>query len=900
MSADHPENKTEAAGVYERQVRAYLDSSRLRPVLQDAVTALLSLPEYPVNPYPYVAQRLHTALRAVAVSAPVSPLDLMRANKEHIEGGPVIFALKTTADMPSMQLCGLKPFIAFVRPPSLAIVCRALHDLLLSDKRDDTGARLQSHKTICFPTLMTQTGAKLPSGIVPFPGCIDLADHIMIEGCAFETASSIFGAHVLRLANRLSSAGHIVKGIRIPQCAKVEWTLPDVVAAMPLFQQDVLCCLLTPNSISMRVMYAMQAPHPGVVDVAITFSMFLCSPQLKLWRAYGCAPFDCIYNGLFVNLDGAKSIMAACADALAGSSKRSVSSVKHNDKIVCDRVSAACKQQVSDLLAQGDLHLAAIKSVQYMAIAAPDDARLKRVTDIICGDCASLFAHILTLKAVAASFELKYAAGAGPSYAALTKLAQAQLERCLKDLPASISSANFGCDLVDCRAVLDRILQPLVELVSSDDKFHRHAVHVLPRAIQLLRGCHFRSVTQMWHDPAALGNTLDKWLETLIGARGPQTAASEAYDAAIRAQDMLGDAVFDIAEEADAAARERLAPAQFSREVVALQYCSDTGLDAAITRIIQRLTIESLGPFPLAQALASLKSEAILFDGVKHVPEEAYRIIKAQNVVACRGVVGLCEFGSSGVFGSRCSLESNPPSDFTNLRRVYNALAHKYPNRHGDFEIESALAVVSACTIPWAFGDGDRCAVCCHLKQRVVLNGPEACMDAAVEYTVNSIIRTLLKLHDTTSHVVAGLYLAKDNGLLGSSCRLQSQLCDASDSHWPPARMRREHAALMADVNACLESRQALYSIVYVNQGSGPGASEPLCCVRQDFEISFISSDSPSFKRICLYLPSPVEAYSFTFLTQEDGEAWMRSIDAAGAWRTWPGPKHVNSHCIPR
>ena len=41
MSADHPENKTEAAGVYERQVRAYLDSSRLRPVLQDAVTALL-------------------------------------------------------------------------------------------------------------------------------------------------------------------------------------------------------------------------------------------------------------------------------------------------------------------------------------------------------------------------------------------------------------------------------------------------------------------------------------------------------------------------------------------------------------------------------------------------------------------------------------------------------------------------------------------------------------------------------------------------------------------------------------------------------------------------------------------------------------------------------------------
>jgi hypothetical protein len=107
-------------------------------------------------------------------------------------------------------------------------------------------------------------------------------------------------------------------------------------------------------------------------------------------------------------------------------------------------------------------------------------------------------------------------------------------------------------------------------------------------------------------------------------------------------------------------------------------------------------------------------------------------------------------------------------------------------------------------------------------------------------------------------------------------------------------------AALMADVNACLESRQALYSIVYVNQGSGPGASEPLCCVRQDFEISFISSDSPSFKRICLYLPSPVEAYSFTFLTQEDGEAWMRSIDAAGAWRTWPGPKHVNSHCIPR
>ena len=138
-----------------------------------------------------------------------------------------------------------------------------------------------------------------------------------------------------------------------------------------------------------------------------------------------------------------------------------------------------------------------------------------------------------------------------------------------------------------------------------------------------------------------------------------------------------------------------------------------------------------------------------------------------------------------------------------------------------------------------------------------MLNGPEACMDAAVEYapctpginyhfsvltvfdrsyryTVNSIARALLKLHDTSAHVVAGLYdpepppltsppffcskcrrspsyLAKDNALLGSSCRLQSHVIDAADSHWPPARMRREQAALMADVNACLEARHAMY-----------------------------------------------------------------------------------------
>jgi len=705
MSADHTvpadaAGQHDAAGAYERQVRAYLDASRLRPVLQDAVTSLLSLPEFPVNPYPYVAHRLHSALRAVAVSVPVPPQDLARASKDDIEGGPVIFALKAASDVPSMQLCGLKPFISFIRPPSLIIVCKALQDLLASDKREDAGARLHSHKSICFPTAMTQAGAKLPSGIVPFPGCIDIADHIMIDGCAFDAASSIFGAHLLRVANRLSSAGHIVKGIRIPQCAKVEWGVPDIVAAMPLFQQDVLCCLLTSNSICMHVLFAMQQPHPGVVLVSISFSMFLCSPQLKLWRAYGCAPFDCFYNGVFVNLEGCKAIMAACADALAGSSKRSAASVKHNDKIVCDRVSAACKQQVSESLSQGDLHLAAIQCVQHMAVAAPDDARLRRVTDIISADCASLYGHILTLRAVAASFALKLAGVGGPSCAALTKLAQDQLQRCLKDLPAAISSANFGCDLADCRAALERALNPLLDLVASDDVFHAHAAHVLPRAIQLLRGCHMRSVSQMWHEAQSMGNTLDKWFEALIGARIPQTPASEAYDAALRAQDMLGDAVFDIAAEADAAARDRLAPAQFAREVVSLQYCSDTGLDAAISRIIQRLTIESLGPFPLAQALAALKSEAIMFDGVKHVAEEAcgaqpftstpmvcckthdccrYRMIKAQQLVVCRGVVGLCEFGSSGVFGSRCSLQSQPPSDFTCLRRAYNALAHKYP-----------------------------------------------------------------------------------------------------------------------------------------------------------------------------------------------------------------------------
>jgi hypothetical protein len=106
--------------------------------------------------------------------------------------------------------------------------------------------------------------------------------------------------------------------------------------------------------------------------------------------------------------------------------------------------------------------------------------------------------------------------------------------------------------------------------------------------------------------------------------------------------------------------------------------------------------------------------------------------------------------------------------------------------------------------------------------------------DRSYRYTVNSIARALLKLHDTSAHVVAGLYdpepppltsppffcskcrrspsyLAKDNALLGSSCRLQSHVIDAADSHWPPARMRREQAALMADVNACLEARHAMY-----------------------------------------------------------------------------------------
>ena len=653
---------------------------------------------------------------------------------------------------------------------------------------------------------------------------------------------------------------------------------------MTLFQQDVLCCLLTPNNICMHVVHALHAPQPGVMDVTIALSMYLRSPQSKLWRAYGCAPFDCFYNGIFVNLEGAESLMTACMDALAGATQRSAASAKYNDKIVCDRVSAACKLQVSDLLAEGDLHLAAIQSVQYMAVVAPDAARSKRATDIICGDAASLFAHILSLKAVSACFALRLNGIEGPSYANLTKLARAQLERCLKDLPAAISSANFGCDVVDCRAVLDRVLHPLVELISSDEKFHAHAAHVLPRAIQSLRGCHVRSVAQMWHDPSVLGHSLHKWLELLIGVRTPPTSTPDAYDVALRAQDMVGDAVVEIVEESNVAARERLAPAMFSREVVALQYCSDSGLDAAISRIIQRLTIESLGPFPLAQALASFKSEAILFEVVKFVPEEAYRLIKAQKVVPCRGVVGICEFDETGVFGSRCSLESNPIFDFTCLRRIYNALAHKYPNRHGDFEIESTLAVVASSTVPYALSDdSERCALRCHLKQRVILNGPEACMDAAVEYIVNSIIRALLKLHDATSHVVTGLYLAKDNGLLGPSFRLQSHACDASDSHWPPARMRREHAALMADVNSCLEARCALYSVVYVNQSVG-GSSQPLCCVRQDFEISFITSDSPSFKRICLYTPSPMEAHCFSFLTIEDAEAWMRSIDASGAF----------------
>ena len=406
----------------------------------------------------------------------------------------------------------------------------------------------------------------------------------------------------------------------------------------------------------------------------------------------------------------------------------------------------------------------------------------------------------------------------------------------------------------------------------------------------------------MWHDASVLGHSLHKWMELLIGVRLPAAAALDAYDVALRAQDMIGDAVVDIVEESSAAARDRLAPAMFSREVVALQYCSDTGLDSAISRIIQRLTIESLGPFPLAQALASLKSEAIFFDVLKFVPAEAYRQIKAQKLVACRGVVGLCEFEETGVFGSRCSLESNALADFTCLRRIYNALAHKYPNRHGDFEIESALAVVSASTVPCSrFDDSERCALLCHLKQRVVLNGPEACMDAAVEYIVNSIIRALLKLHDSTSHVVTGLYLSKDSGLLGSSFKLQSRMCDASDSHWPPARMRREHAALMAEVNSCLESRHALYSIIFVNQGAGAGSSQPMCCVRQEFEISFISSDSPAFKRICLYNASPVEAHSFTFLTMEDAEAWMRSIDASGAFPCTPFVQRShNSHDFPR
>jgi hypothetical protein len=821
----------------------------------------------------------------VAVAMPVSPLDLPRANKEDIQGGPVIFFLKPRADLPSIQLCGLKPFIAFIRPPSLIILCKSLLDLLVSEKRDESGARLSSHKSICFPTLMTQADAKLPSGIVPFPGCINISDHLMIDGCTLEAASSIFVAHMLRLANRLSSSGHFVKGIRIPQCAKLEWSLQDALTAMNLFQQDVLCCLLTPSSVCMHVIYAILAPQSCVVDVTISFSVHLCSPQTKLWRAYGCAPFDCFYNGIFVDLEGAEILMTASIDALASVSQRSASSTKYNDRIVCDRVAAACKLQISDLLAQGNLHLAAIYSVQYMAIAASDGPRTKRVTDIIFGDSACLFAHILTLKAVVACFALRLNGVEKESYTALVKIAQAQLERCLKDLPAAISSVNFGCDAVDCRAVLDRLLYPLVELASFDEKFYLHAAHVLPRVINLLHGCHIRSVAQMWHDPAVLGNSLDKWLESLIGVRMSQGTVSDAYDAALKAQDMLGDALIDIVEESNSAARDRLAPALFSREVVALQYCSDTGLDAAISRIIQRLTIESLGPFPLAQALAYLKSEAILFDVVKFVPEEAYRVIKAQKVVPCRGVVGLCQFDETGVFGSRCSLESCPISDFTCLQRIYNSLAHKYPNRHGDFEIESALAVVSSFTIPWSSNDdSERCAVSCHLKQRVVLNGPEACMDTAVEYVVNFIIRALLKLHDSSPHVVAGLYLANENGLLGSSFRLQSHLSDVADSHWPPARMRREQSALMADINQCLEKRLALYSIIFVSQNVGSGPSQPMCCVRQEFEISFIASDFVSFKRINLYNPSPFEALCFTFLNLEDAEAWMRSIDAAGSW----------------
>ena len=34
---------------------------------------------------------------------------------------------------------------------------------------------------------------------------------------------------------------------------------------------------------------------------------------------------------------------------------------------------------------------------------------------------------------------------------------------------------------------------------------------------------------------------------------------------------------------------------------------------------------------------------------------------------------------------------------------------------------------------------------------------------------------------------------------------------------------------------------------------------------------------------LSMYTPSPVEAYCFTFLTLEDSEAWMRSVDASGA-----------------
>jgi hypothetical protein len=454
----------------------------------------------------------------------------------------------------------------------------------------------------------------------------------------------------------------------------------------------------------------------------------------------------------------------------------------------------------------------------------------------------------------------------------------------LKDLPAAVSSAYFSCDFVDCRAVIERVLLPLVEL-SSEAAFFAHAAHVLPRAIYLLHGCHMRSVSQMWQNPTLVGSTIDKWLESLIGVRMSPAATPSAYDAVIRAQDMIGEAVVDITAVSNAAIQDRLAPVMFAREVVALQYCSDTGLDAAVSRIIQRLTIESLGPFPLAHALASLKSEAVLYDTLKFVPEEAHRIIKGQKIVQCRGVVGLCQFDETGVYGIRCSLESAPIPDYVCLRRIYNAVAHKYPNRHGDFEIESAIAVVSTSTLPWSTSDDvvQRCPVRCHLKQRVVVNGPEACMDAAVEYVVSSIVRSLLKLHDASSHVVVGLYLAKDNGLLGSSCRLQSHLCDAFDSHWPPARMRREHAALMTDVNSCLEARNSLYSIIFVKQGVGSSASEPLCCVRQDYEISFIVSDSTSFKRIHLYSPSPLDAYSFIFLTLEDAEAWMRSIDASGS-----------------